>query len=126
MNSYMNIVCEFIGSKLIHEIFDEFIAYEFIVSYSYMNSKFSWIHIWIWHYEIICYEFVYEYDTMNSCCLNSCIWIQSKLWIHIHEFRQPLNSYTWIQTTWIHSVIFIYEFIVFSEFVYMNSDTMNS
>jgi len=36
----------------------EFIAYEFIVSYSYMNSWKLWIHIWIWHYEFICYEFI--------------------------------------------------------------------
>jgi len=52
---------------------------------SYMNMT-LWIHgVWIHVYEFReYYEFIYEYDTMNSCCLNSCIWIQSMLWIHIH------------------------------------------
>ena len=41
MNSYMNIFYEFIAFEFIYENLDEFIAYEFIVSDSYMNSQFS-------------------------------------------------------------------------------------
>ena len=88
---------EFIVYEFIYETFDEFIAYEFIVSYSYMNSKFSWIQSF--------HEFIYEYYTMNSYAMNS--YMNMTLWIHVF---------------WIHA----YEFRAFSEFIYMNSDNMNS
>ena len=94
MNSYMNII------TWIHKI---------------------WIHIWIWHYEFMVSEFMYmnSENTMNSY-MKITLWIHV-VWIHVYEFRE---CYAWIQGPWIHSVIFIYEFILYEfkvTYSYMNS-----
>jgi hypothetical protein len=114
---------------------------------SYMNMT-LWIYgVWIHVYEFReYYEFIYEYNTMNSCFLNSCIWIQRMLWIHMHEFKDHefIVSYSYTNSyymnskchihIWIHENFeFIYGYHTMNSYAmnsskdsYMNSKTMNS